>query len=46
MTSVFDDRDIEDVDGLLPELDELDSLPDVLGDYGDTEPEPSSEIDE
>jgi hypothetical protein len=38
MNASFDDMDMEDLEGgLLPELDELDSLPDVLGDYQEPE---------
>lgn len=43
MTEVFDNMDPEDLDGsLLPQIEELDGLPDVLGDYA----EPEVDIDE
>ncbi len=35
----FENMDPEDIDGLLPELDELDSLPDVLGEYREMDTE-------
>ncbi len=41
MIATWNDTDPKDLDGsLLPKLDELDSLPDVLGDYTEPDLEP------